>query len=163
MKVKDVMTTSVASVRGNEYLSEAARLMWDCDCGSIPVKEEASDRVIGMITDRDICMATWIRNQAPGTIRVSEAMSHELHFTSPDDSLSTAEHLMRTMQIRRVPVLDSDHHLVGILSLADIATESQRSGGRVPESDVAPTAVAATLAHISRPRSVEQPQAAHVD
>jgi CBS domain-containing protein len=157
MRVKDVMTKDVACVRAGESLSEAARLMWDCDCGSLPVKEDGSERVVGMITDRDICMATWSRNRAPSTIGIAEVMAGDLHFVTPDDRVSTAENLMRSKQIRRVPVLDDDRQLVGILSLADIATQSQSFGERA-ESDLAPAAVASTLANICRPR--QQPSAA---
>jgi len=156
MRVKDVMTTSVACVRQGESLAEAARLMWDCDCGSIPVKEDGSERVVGMITDRDICMAAWSRNRAPSTIGIAEVMAQDLHSVTPDDRVSTAENLMRQKQIRRVPVLDDDRQLVGILSLADIATQSQSFGERA-ENDLAPSAVASTLANICRPR--QQPSA----
>jgi CBS domain-containing protein len=159
MKVKDVMTTSVACVRTNESLSVAAQLMWDCDCGSIPVIEETGGAIVGMVTDRDICMATWIKNRAPSSISVTEAMSPELYFVLPDDRVSTAENLMRSKQIRRVPVLNGDRTLAGILSLADIANESQRVGASTSESDLAPTAVADTLASISRPRPQREPNA----
>lgn len=156
MRVKDVMTTSVACVHANESLSEAARIMWDCDCGSVPVKEEGSERIVGMITDRDICMATWSRSCAPSAIGISDVMASDLHFVTPDDGVSTAENLMRSKQIRRIPVLDDDRQLVGILSLADIATQSQ-SFGELAENDLAPATVATTLANICRPR--QQPSA----
>jgi CBS domain-containing protein len=156
MRVKDVMTKEVACVRQGETLSEAARLMWDCDCGSIPVKEDGSERVVGMITDRDICMATWSRDRAPSTIGIAEVMASDLKFVTPDDSVSTAENLMRSKQIRRIPVLDEERQLVGLISLADIATQSQSFGERA-ENDLAPAAVAATLANICRPRQQPSP------
>jgi CBS domain-containing protein len=160
MNVKDVMTASVVSVRSNDSLSAAAQLMWDCDCGSIPVKDETSEQVVGMITDRDICMATWSKALAPGAIRVSEAMSPEIYFSSPDESVSSAEHLMRSRQVRRIPVLDGEHRLVGILSLADIATESKRKGARSGTGEFAPSEVAVTLADICEPRLGQQANAA---
>jgi CBS domain-containing protein len=156
MKVKDVMTTSVASVRQNDSLSEAARLMWDCDCGSVPVKEESGERVIGMITDRDICMAAWSRDRAPSQITVSEAMSRGLYSLGPEDKVSTAETLMRAKQVRRIPVLGLEGELLGILSLADIATESQRGGS---DNEVSPRATAETLASISRRRARQEAHA----
>src|SRR5687768_2334487 len=118
MKVTDLMTRKVACVRADEPLSSAAKLMWDCDCGAVPVID-GSDRVVGMITDRDICMATWSRDQAPSGISVHQAMSEELHQCSPDASVATAEGLMRSKQIRRIPVVDENQRLAGILSLAD--------------------------------------------
>ena len=109
-----------------------------------------------MITDRDICMATWTRDRVPSAIPISEAMSRELYFAAPDDTISTAENLMRANQVRRLPVLDYARKLVGIVSLADIANESLRFGPRATEPDIAPTAVTATLAGISRPRQNSQ-------
>lgn len=154
MRVRDLMTTSVASVPNNQPLSAAARLMWDCDCGAIPVVEDSSDRVVGIITDRDICMSTWSRDSAPSAILISDAMSKNLFHCAPDDSISSAENLMRTKQIRRVPVLDSNRRLMGILSLADIVTQGQRAGVRPASSELAPTEIAATLANICQPRPV---------
>ena len=152
MQVKDVMTTSVASVRKNEPLSAAAQLMWDCDCGSVPVKDEG-DQVVGMITDRDICIATWSRNAAPSAISISEVMSSDpLYSAGPDDPISSVKDLMRNQQIRRLPVLDHERKLVGIVSLADIAAKAERIGAQSAE-EVGTTAVAETLAGISRPRA----------
>lgn len=160
MKVSDVMTTSVASVRKNESLSSAAKAMWDCDCGSVPVWDERGERVVGMITDRDICMATWSRDKPPSALTVGDVMSSELYFTTPDESLSAAEALMRSRKVRRVPVLDGGQKLVGIVSLADIANESRRRGVSPGSSDVAPSEVVATLADICQPRSFQQPAVA---
>jgi predicted transcriptional regulator len=125
--------------------------MWACDCGAIPVTEMGTGHVIGMITDRDICMATWSREQAPISLAVSDAMSRELFSCSPDDDVATVENLMRDKQIRRVPVLDDERRLVGILSIADIATESQR-GGALASSELASDEIATTLANICQPR-----------
>lgn len=160
MKVSDVMTTSVASVRKDESLSTAAKVLWDCDCGSLPVWDERSERVIGMITDRDICMATWSRDKPPSALTVADAMSSELYFSAPEESVSSAEALMRSRKVRRIPVLDGGQKLVGILSLADIATESKRRGASPGAGDVAPSEVVATLADICQPRSFQQPPVA---
>jgi CBS domain-containing protein len=151
MKVRDLMTTGVASVRSNEALSEAVRLMFDCDCGAVPVTESGTGHVIGMITDRDICMATWSREQAPIALAISDAMSRELYYCSPDDDVAAVEELMQQRQIRRVPVLDEERKLVGILSIADIVTESQR-GGTLAASELTSEQIAATLANICQPR-----------
>jgi CBS domain-containing protein len=153
MKVRDLMTTGVASVKGDETLSDAARLMWDCDCGSVPVMDGSV--VVGMLTDRDICMAAWSKNQPPNAIRVAEAMSRELYHCAADDSISFAEDLMQARQVRRLPVLDAEQRLVGILSLADIVRQSRppalrgNGNGRV---ELSPNDVAVTLATICEPR-----------
>jgi CBS domain-containing protein len=152
MKVRDRMTTSVACVRADEPLSAAARQMWDCDCGAIPVIDASTERVVGMVTDRDICMASWSRDQSPSTIAVSEAMSRELFFCSAEDSIASAEQLMREQQIRRLPVLNGDRRLVGILSLADLVTQSGAGNGLKAATSSAAAEAALTLANICQPR-----------
>jgi CBS domain-containing protein len=152
MKVRDLMTTGVASIDGDDSLSSAARMMWECDCGVIPVTR--GGRVLGVITDRDICMASWIRNQPLSELCVSDSMSRELFSCSPDDNVSVAERLMQSRQIRRLPVIDKAGHLVGILSLADIVRGSERAGRGV--SDVSSNEVASTLATICQPRTTQQ-------
>jgi len=148
------MTTNVASATTAAPLSTAARLMWECDCGAVPIEEEGTGRVVGMITDRDICMATWSNDRAPSAIAISEAMSRDLFHCAPDDSIASAERLMRLKQIRRIPVLDQQRKLVGIISLADIVAQSQTDAGRWNELELAPNEIAATLANICQPRSV---------
>jgi CBS domain-containing protein len=152
MKVRDVMTTSVASVRSDEPLSSAARLMWDCDCGAIPVIDPESERVVGMITDRDVCMATWSRDCSPSVIMVSGVMSRDLFYCTPSESISSAENLMRQQQIRRLPVLDGDGKLCGILSLADLVAQPRGTTGSFFTGDLPASEVAATLASICQPR-----------
>jgi CBS domain-containing protein len=157
VKVVDLMSTNVAFVKTGDSLSAAARLMWECDCGAVPVVQEGSDRVISMITDRDICMATWTRDQAPSAIVVSEAMSQDLFHCAPDDHVASAERLMRLKQVRRIPVLNNERKLVGIISLADIVAQSaqpQTDGTRWNEVALAANGVAATLASICQPRPV---------
>jgi CBS domain-containing protein len=156
MNVRDVMTTVVASVDVGETLSAAAQLMWECDCGVVPVKD--GDTVVGMVTDRDICMAAWSKNQPPSEIRVAEAMSRELYACSADDRLSVAEDLMQVRQVRRLPVLDAERRLVGILSLADIVRQSRPPALR--DKPGAATDVASTLATICQPRASASRQAA---
>ena len=145
MIVADLMTENTARVRPDQSLSDAARLMWECDCGALPVLNKVGE-VCGMITDRDICMATWLRNSPPSALPVSGTMSHQLHYCSPQDPISTAEALMRAKQVRRVPVLGSEGQLLGILSLADIAKETAQAAGPGLFSEE----LASTLADICR-------------
>ena len=154
MKVRDLMTTDVATATTSAPLSAAVHLMWDCDCGAVPVIEEGSDRVVGMITDRDICIATWSKDRAPSAIPISEAMSPTLFHCAPNDNVALAEHLMRLKQIRRIPVLNEERKLLGIISLADIVAQSQTEAARWNELELAPNEIAATLANICQPRAV---------
>lgn len=157
MRIRDLMTKQVASVRSADSAAVAARLMWDCDCGGVPVIDDEG-RAIAMITDRDICMAALMRDRAPSAIPVADAMSRELHFCGQDDDVSTAEQVMRTHQIRRLPILDRDRRPVGVLSLADIVRATDRTKGRSTR-EVAPEEVAVTLADICAPppREVNPP------
>lgn len=149
MKVSDLMTMNVACIQSEAPLADAARLMWDCDCGALPVLDGEA-HVVGMITDRDICMATWSRDQPPSTLRVSEAMSRDISAAAPDDSIAYIEGLMRSKQIRRVPVVDESRRLIGILSFADIVRHGSSSAGkRVME--LGSDQITLTLAQICRP------------
>jgi CBS domain-containing protein len=151
MKVSELMTRDVASVRADESAAAAARIMWDCDCGVAPVLD-AEGRIVAMITDRDICMAAMTRDQPPSAIRVSEVMSKSLVHCRPDDTVASAERLMRSRQVRRLPVVDDDRRLIGLLSLADIVRAAEpRTGQRERDRDLAPDEIAATLAEICAP------------
>src|SRR5215211_1229064 len=112
MHVAEVMTRDVSCCTADDSLSVAARMMWECDCGSVPVLESPSGRAIGMITDRDVCMATLLQDRAPSAISVREAMSHGLHSCTPEDSIARAEGLLRDHQIRRLPVLDESGQVI---------------------------------------------------
>lgn len=148
MKVKELMTKQVATVKASEPQIIALRTMWESDCGSLPVMDDEG-RVVGVITDRDIAMALCFRDASPSSLLVSEAMSKELHSCSPGDSLDAAEKIMRTNQIRRLPVLDGDHRLVGLLSTADLACKAARSGDGLSKS------VTAVFSDICSPRADE--------
>ena len=91
MHVSDLMTRNVATVRSSDSLATAARLMWDCDCGSLPVLSDGN-QVSAVITDRDICMTALFQDKALSAIQVAQAMSKKLHFCAPDDSVSSVEH-----------------------------------------------------------------------
>jgi len=145
LEVGDLMTRNVVSVRASEPLSTAAKLLWDYDCGVVPVIEDAGERVVGMVTDRDICMATWSRNLAPSLIGTSEAMSHGLVYCSPTDSIETAEEIMRSRKVRRLPVLDAAGKIVGILSVTDIARVARQPSTARPGFDISPAHVVDTL------------------
>jgi CBS domain-containing protein len=147
MLVEDLMTRNPASVRSDQTLALAARLMWDCDCGSLPVVDD-NGKVLGMLTDRDICMATWSRGLAPGAISVREVMSENPISCQPRDAIARVESAMRTNQIRRLPVVDSEQRLLGILSLADIARAAGATSKFDADRDLSGDVLATTLAGI---------------
>ena len=145
MKVKDIMTKSACSVKASQHLNDAAYLMWEFDCGCLPVSDE-NECIVGVVTDRDICMAAYTKGLPIGAIPVSTAMSSVVFSCSEGDSIADAEDIMSHHQVRRLPVLDDEQKLVGILSLNDIALAyKNRSLG----SSVKATDVAKTLASVS--------------
>ena len=144
MKVKDIMTTSACSVKASQHLNEAAYLMWEFDCGCLPVSDE-DECIAGVVTDRDICMAAYTNGLPLQAIPVSTAMSAVVYSCSEEDDIENAEDIMRHHQVRRLPVLDKKQKLKGILSLNDIALAyNKRSIG----SSVKATDVAKTLASV---------------
>jgi CBS domain-containing protein len=119
MKVRDVMTSAVASCRRDDDLGRATQIMWDHNCGIVPVVEPTGT-LVGVITDRDICIASATRHVAPGTLTVSDVMTRPVHACLPEDTIESALGIMRRFRIRRLPVVNAMGHLQGILSLDDI-------------------------------------------
>jgi CBS-domain-containing membrane protein len=105
-----------------------------------------------MITDRDICMAALMRDRAPSAIPVADVMSRDLQACAPDDNVSAAEQTMRDHQIRRLPIVDRERRLLGVLSLADIVRATGHHKGRGARP-VAHEEVAGTLADICATRA----------
>ncbi len=129
MNVSELMTTSVKSCGTNDDLQRAAQIMWESDCGALPVLD-ADDRVVGMITDRDICMAAYTQSRPLWQIPVSSAMANKVHGIRETDPVEMVETLMRRVRVRRLPVLDTHGRLKGILSMNDLARHAHRSQGR---------------------------------
>ncbi len=161
MRVQDMMTRGTISVRAEQSLAEAAGLMWQHDCGALPVVHGDDSRLVGMITDRDICMATWSRGCAPSAICVSDAMSQNIVHCSASDSIGRAEAIMQSNQVRRLPVLDAEDRLVGILSLADIAraTEGDKPALFANGDGVGKTLAGICKAHLTTERLRSAPPA----
>ena len=151
MKVSQLMTRDVKSCSADDSLSRAAQLMWDHDCGFVPVVDIGRDgrrQVIGVITDRDVCMATYTKGAAPATIRVGDVMSRGVRTCHPDDTPLSAMATMRQHRIRRLAVVDTAGDLVGVLSLDDLVRSAVRERG----AGVAPLeGVATTLAAVCEP------------
>jgi CBS-domain-containing membrane protein len=130
MKIEDLMTRDVGTCRPADTLSAAAQLMWDRDCGCVPVvSDDGSKQVVGMLTDRDICMATHFRGTSPGNARVGDAMSKTVRSIGPSEAPADAEAVMRDARVRRLPVVDEKQRLVGLISLADLARAAGRQHG----------------------------------
>ena len=148
MKVESLMMQGVASCRAEEAGSQAARMMWERDCGTIPVIDEDS-RVVAMVTDRDLCMASYLEGKALQDIPVRRAMSKELWSCRRNDDLSDAERAMRQHQVRRLPVVDPEGRLEGILSLSDLVREaSGQAPSKSKKVGVSYAEVAETLSDI---------------
>jgi CBS domain-containing protein len=116
MKVRDLLTADPKSCRADADHGAVATMMWDYDCGVVPVVNDERE-VIGMITDRDICIAAATRSTSPSNIRVRDVMSGEVYACSAEDDVRTALRIMRDQRVRRLPVIDSQARLAGIISL----------------------------------------------
>jgi CBS domain-containing protein len=111
--------------------------MWDYDCGCIPVCAGAGvGQPIGVVTDRDICMCALFQGKPLRELRVSDAMAKQLLTCRPEDSLEKAEKAMQAAHIRRLPVVDDEGGLVGMLSLADLARAAARDRRKLSEGEV---------------------------
>jgi CBS domain-containing protein len=129
MKVKELMSTDVKSCTPETDLATVVRMMWDGDCGIIPVVDDQR-RVIGVITDRDICIAAATRSLDPARIRVTDAMTRDVSTCSEDVDPRSALQTLKERRIRRLPVVNRQDRLVGVLSLNDLVRRADcRQGG----------------------------------
>jgi CBS domain-containing protein len=154
MRVEQIMTRNVRTCRPGDALSTAAQMMWEGDCGCVPVvdADDGEGRVVGIITDRDICMAGYTQGRPLSALRVDSAMARQVRSCRPTDSVGEALNMLRQHQIRRLPVVDNGDHLVGMLSLADAAREAVREHGRKGR-EVTDTRIGEVLEAICIPRS----------
>jgi len=150
MNASDLMTSAVKSCGMDDNLQRAAQLMWEGDCGIVPVVD-GDGHVVGMITDRDICMAAYTHGRPLWQLSVGDAMAKQVHGVRETDPLEVVETLMRRVRVRRVPVLDGDGRLKGILSMNDLARHARHSAGRTANG-LSGDSIAQTLAAICEPR-----------
>jgi CBS domain-containing protein len=122
MKVSDAMTRDVRIANPNETIQDAAKMMSDVDAGVLPVGE--NDRLVGMITDRDIALRGVAQGKGPQTL-VREVMTDHVHYCFEDEDTDDVTRKMADSRVRRLPVLNRDKRLVGILSLGDLATSRE--------------------------------------
>ena len=119
MKISEIMTSDPELIDPNASIREAAKRMKNEDIGALPVGE--NDRLIGMVTDRDIAMRGVAEDRAPESTTVRDVMSEKIFYCFEDDDIEAAARCMAENQVRRVPILNRDKRLTGIVSLADIA------------------------------------------
>ena len=132
MTIKDLAACDVKSCSPDTDLASAAKIMWDGDCGVVPVVNEQR-RVVGMVTDRDICIATATRSARPAEIQVRDVMSRELSSCHLTDDVRDVLKTMKRARVRRLPVLDNEERLAGIISLNDLVMRAEcRANAAVP-------------------------------
>ena len=124
MKVKEVMTPDAQAIWLTESLADAARLMWENDCGVLPIIKDGR-KVIGLITDRDICMAATMRDTHPSAISVEEVMTGQVFAVNAEDDVEQALEQMQEHRVRRLPVINPEGELEGILSMNDIVLNAR--------------------------------------
>lgn len=127
VQVRDIMTTDVRLAAPDDDLQRAAATMAQDGFGSLPVVEDG--KLVGMLTDRDITVRAVARGLTPARCRVREVMSPDVRFVYDDESVEDAAAAMSKLKVRRLPVLDAHHRLVGIVALADVSvTEPEPAG-----------------------------------
>jgi len=129
MKTEELMTRDVKCCRPESSLSEAAALMWDNDCGALPVVDNER-RVMGMITDRDIAIAAATRGRPATNINVGEVMSGNVYACALNEDINSALKTMSREKVRRLPVIGANGRLAGILSINDIVLRAGPAKGR---------------------------------
>jgi len=135
MQVKEIMTQNPQSCRVDDNLAQAAELLWDNNCGALPVLDEQG-KPIGMLTDRDICIAVGTRNLRPSEVAVGHVAVWRLFACTPEHDVHAALATMKAEKVRRLAVLN-DGVLEGILSLNDIALHATKRQGALSYADVA--------------------------
>ena len=131
-RIRELMTENPKTVRSDATVAEAARVMRDGDVGLVPVVD--ADRLVGTVTDRDIAIRVVAEERDPNTTTVRETASTELVTIDPEQDLDEALRLMAQHQVRRLPVVEEDGRLVGIVAQADVARHGEdRETGQVVE------------------------------
>ena len=132
MKVQEIMTSDVQCCGPDTNLVAAAKMMWDSDCGALPVLN-VQGQVMGMITDRDICMAAATKNKPASDITVWETVSGKVYTCHMSDDVHTALDIMKRGKVRRLPVVDEDGVLQGIVAMNDfVLLAGEAKGEKAP-------------------------------
>ena len=161
MKVQDVMTYDVQTCRPETNLTDAAMRMWRGDCGILPVIADGQ-KVVGVITDRDICIAAATKHRDPANIRVKEVMSGKVYGCSCDTDIHEALKIMQQKQVRRLPIISAeDGRLQGILSMNDLALKASAERKADLSAEDVENTLRAICAHrpVAQAKPVQQPVA----
>ena len=126
MKVRDIMTCEAKFCDLNESLAEAAQTMWAADCGVLPVLKDGKE-IVGLITDRDICMAMAIRDRNAAAVSAEEVVSGAIYSVTSEEDIHKALELMKQHKVRRLPVVNSEGELEGMLSLNDVVLRAEEA------------------------------------
>ena len=126
MKVKEIMSTNAKVCTLTDNLSAAAGLMWENDCGILPVVAEGG-KVVGLITDRDICMAATLKNRNLSNVAVEDVISGKVFACKPEEDVRSALKTMQENKVRRLPVIAADRKLEGILSMNDVVLKAEEA------------------------------------
>ena len=129
MKIQDIMTRSVRSCPPETNLAAVAVQMWEGDCGIIPVVDQ-EEKVIGTITDRDICIAVATKGRKAEEISAAEVMSHEVFTCLPENDPQVALQTMAKSKVHRLPVVDLTGRLQGIISINNLILEARETKGK---------------------------------
>jgi len=151
MKVAQMMTRDVQSCTPETNLAAAAMQMWNGDCGALPVVDD-DGRLLGMITDRDICIAAATNHKDIARIKVGEVTTGEVQSCAPETSVRDALKIFEQARVRRLPVVDEDNKLQGILSISDIVLHTGE-GRDTKATDISYADVANTFKAICAPHA----------
>jgi CBS domain-containing protein len=146
MKVAEVMADDLVTCRADDSLNRAAQLMWERRCGTVAVVDDAG-KAIGVLTDRDVCMAAYTQGRRLDDVAVGSAMSRAVRTVSASAAIEDAEDVMAAHAVRRVVVVGDDARACGLLSIDDIARSGAEWDGK---GDIDLEQVALTLGEISR-------------
>jgi CBS domain-containing protein len=158
MKVRDLMTKTVASCRPETNLAAAGALMWETDCGVLPVVDDHR-KVVGMITDRDVCIALTTGDRRASSLKVGDIVAMHAHVCGVDAEVRSALEAMQAHKVHRLPVVNKAGILEGILSMNDIVLRAQKPAGR-KKPDISYEDVVETLQAICTHRSAGKQSAA---
>lgn len=158
MRVRELMTQPVYSCSIEDRANTAAQIMWEHDCGVVPVVDQGG-RVVGVLTDRDLCMAAHFQNRPLTDIAIASVMAQQVCTCLAEDDVVEAERLMAERQIHRLPVVSNDGSLIGILSLADVARQAK--GTTSGRRDDVVSQLANTVSAISEPHRQNAGSRAH--
>jgi CBS domain-containing protein len=151
MNANDLMTREPRSVRTTDRLDAVARVLWEQDCGIVPVVD-AANVLVGVVTDRDLCIASYTQGRPLNEIAVLGPMARQLRTCRPDDSITTVLSAMQQAQVHRLPVVDARGVLLGIVSINDVVRAAYSRPATIDAASVLKT-----LALIGAPRRIAVP------